>query len=103
MSILGFYPGSSITIRSPLPATIPLAFVFVFMDGSGTFLGEIEFNCPSGTRMPRLSLGPINKFSNQPAVAVCGIHQFSVQSSGRHEVTIFLDGNPYVRSFIIES
>jgi hypothetical protein len=104
LTIIGFYPGNQLLIPKGTKQTVtPLAFIFLVLEGEGTFPSSISLVSPSGKAMFQDEKMPDTvKIPKQPLSVLVGVQPFVTDEIGKFDVTLRLGDASYRRSFTVD-
>ena len=104
LTMLGYYPGSSINISTSttLPAQIQLALVYVLRDGEGKFNCKLRIGLPTHKSGQDIDLPEINKDRNKNHTVTINFVAFPVPEAGEYRFVLILDDEIYERILRIE-
>jgi hypothetical protein len=104
LTVIGFYPGNQLLIPKGTKQTVtPLAFIFLALEGEGTFPTTISLVSPSGKAMFQdEKMQDSVKVPNQPLSILVGVQPFVTDEIGEFNVTLRLGHASYRRSFIVD-
>ena len=104
LTIIGYYPGNQLLIPKETKQLVTsIAFVFIALDGDGTFSTAVSLTAPSGKAIFKNEfLQNSVKHPGQPLSVLLAVQPFVTDETGTFDVTLHLDNATYRRSFTVD-
>ena len=100
LTLMGYLAGSAINIptSATMPAQIPLAIIYVLLDGEGKFNCKLRIGLPTRKDVKDLDLPEINKVPDKYHTVTINFLSFEIPEAGEYKFELVLDDEVYERS-----